>query len=163
HLVLSTLHTNSAPATITRLLDMGVEPYLIASSVVAACAQRLVRKLCDACKTKHQPEEKLLKNIGLSQKEAKDITFYKANGCIECNNTGFKGRLAVFEIMEMTNDIARLTMDRANTASIKNQAQKNGMTLLLEDGVRKIAQGLTTIEEVLSVAMVGQEFEQEEF
>lgn len=157
HLVLSTLHTNSAPATITRLLDMGVEPYLIASSIVAACAQRLVRRLCEKCKTAYKPSTELLASIGLSPEEAAGMTFFKANGCSECTNTGFKGRLAIFEIMQMTNKIARLAMERADTPRIRQQAQSDGMTVLLQDGVRKIAKGVTTIEEVLSVATVGQE------
>ncbi len=159
HLVLSTLHTNSAPATITRLLDMGVEPYLIASSIIGACAQRLVRRLCEKCKETYKPTTELLASVGLTPEQAKGITFYKAVGCQECNKTGFKGRLAVFEIMEMTNEIARLTMERASTNQIRQQAQMDGMTLLLEDGVRKIRLGMTTIDEVLSVAMVDQEFE----
>ena len=157
HLVLSTLHTNNAPATITRLLDMGIEPYLVASSIVAACAQRLVRKLCEKCKEKYQPTKELLASIGLTPQEAAGITFYKSVGCHDCNNTGFKGRLAIFEIMEMTNEIARLTIERADTNRLRQQAQADGMTLLLQDGVRKIAQGLTTIDEVLSVAARGQE------
>ena len=152
HLVLSTLHTNSAPATITRLIDMGVEPFLIASSVVMACAQRLVRRLCPHCKSKFIPDYALVENLGLSEQEAKSIEFYKANGCEECNNMGYKGRIAVFEIMEMTPGVARLTMDRADSSLIKNQAVKDGMSVLLEDGIRKIKAGLTTIEEVLSVA-----------
>jgi len=160
HLVLSTLHTNSAPATITRLLDMGVEPYLIASSVIAACAQRLVRKLCDKCKTAYKPPQELLDSLGLSKAQAEKITFYQAVGCPECTNSGFRGRLAVFEIMQMTNDIARLTMERADTSRIRQQAQADGMTLLLEDGIRKIGQGLTTIEEVLSVATLQEEIEE---
>lgn len=157
HLVLSTLHTNSAPATITRLLDMGVEPYLIASSIIAACAQRLVRKLCEKCKTTYNPPAELITSLGLSADKAASITFYKATGCSECNNTGFKGRLAVFEIMEMTNDIARLTIERADTSRLRKQAQNDGMTTLLEDGIRKIIKGLTTVDEVLSVATLGQD------
>ena len=152
HLVLSTLHTNNAPATITRLIDMGIEPFLIASSVVMACAQRLVRKLCPHCKTKFKPELELVKNLGLTEAEAKKIEFYKANGCDECNNTGYKGRLAIFEIMEMTPGVARLTMERADSSIIRNQAVKDGMSVLLQDGIRKIKAGITTIEEVLSVA-----------
>jgi len=162
HLVLSTLHTNSAPATITRLLDMGVEPYLIASSVVAACAQRLVRRLCDKCKQAYKPGPGLLESIGLTQAQADKMTFYKAVGCPECNNAGFKGRLAVFEIMKMTNSIAKLTIEHADTTRLRAQAQQDGMTLLLEDGVRKIAQGLTTIEEVLSVATLQEEIQEEQ-
>ena len=160
HLVLSTLHTNSAPATITRLLDMGVEPYLIASAIIAACAQRLVRKLCDKCKEQYQPPQELLDSLGLSKEEAAKMTFYKAVGCSECTNSGFKGRLAIFEIMQMTNDIAKLTMEQADTSRIRQQAQEDGMTLLLKDGIRKIAQGLTTIEEVLSVATLQEEIEE---
>lgn len=157
HLVLSTLHTNSAPATITRLIDMGVEPFLIASSIHLVMAQRLVRKLCEVCKREYEPSQELLENIGLTPKEAKDITFYKAVGCDECLKTGYRGRLAIFELMEMTKGIARLTMERADTAQLRRQAMSDGMTLLIQDGLRKIKKGLTTIEEVLSVASIEQE------
>jgi len=152
HLVFSTLHTNSAPASITRLIDMGVEPFLIASSIVSVIAQRLVRKLCPNCKEIYQPTEELIESLGLSKAEAKKIKFYKAVGCEECNGTGYKGRLAVFEIMEMTDGIARLTMEKADTSRIQDQAIKDGMILLIDDGIRKIKEGLTTIDEVLSVA-----------
>lgn len=154
HLVLSTLHTNSAPATITRLLDMGVEPYLIASSVILAMAQRLIRKLCPECKVAYKPTAELLTNIGLSKKEADTITFYKEQGCDACNKTGFKGRIPIFELMLMTKDIAHLTMERSDTSVLRNQAVADGMTLLVEDGLRKIKLGLTTIEEVLSAATI---------
>lgn len=157
HFVLSTLHTNSAPASITRLIDMGLEPFLIASSVVAICAQRLVRRLCVKCKKQYNPPLELLRNVGLTSEQAKDIVFYTAVGCEECNNTGYKGRLAIFEIMEMTPEVAKLTMARADTSQIRRQAIKDGMTLLLDDGVRRIKQGITTIEEVLSVAAIEQE------
>lgn len=152
HLVLSTLHTNSAAATITRLIDMGVEPFLISSTVVAVVAQRLVRKLCPACKIVYTPTDAMLKRLAISAAEAKKITFYQAQGCEECLNTGYRGRLAIFEIMVMTGPVARLTIDRADTALIQEQARKDGMTLLIEDGIRKIKAGLTTIEEVLAVA-----------
>ncbi|KKR96225.1 MAG: Type II secretion system protein E [candidate division TM6 bacterium GW2011_GWE2_41_16] len=152
HLVLSTLHTNSAASTITRLLDMGIEPFLISSTVVGVMAQRLVRKLCQECKEVYTPTPEALKKVGISPEEASKITFYKAKGCDECLQSGFKGRLAIFEVMVMTVDIARLTLARADTVEIKNQAVKDGMTLLVQDGVRKIRQGLTTIEEVLVVA-----------
>lgn len=156
HLVLSTLHTNSAPATITRLLDMGIEPYLIASSVVLAVAQRLVRKLCTECKEKDTPSHDLLASIGITPAQARGITFYKPVGCKECNNTGYRGRLAIFELMTMSPAMARLTMDRADTAALKNQAMLDGMTPLVADGARKVLQGLTTIDEVLSVAIIEQ-------
>lgn len=152
HLVLSTLHTNSAPASITRLIDMGVEPFLIASSVVMILAQRLVRKLCPACKKAYKPEADLIRRLGLTPEEANKITFYQAVGCSECMDTGYRGRIAVFEVMEMTAGIAALTMKREDTAVIRTQAIKDGMTLLVQDGVRKIAEGLTTVEEVLAVA-----------
>jgi general secretion pathway protein E len=157
HLVLSTLHTNSAPASVTRLIDMGVEPFLIASSVVMVVAQRLVRKLCPKCKKAHHPNIELLERIGLSAKEAKEIKFYEPVGCDECNQTGFRGRIAVFEIMEMTQAIAKLTMDRAETGLIRDQALKDGMIPLIKDGLRRIKDGLTTIEEVLAVATAEQE------
>ena len=152
HLVLSTVHTNSAAATITRLIDMGIEPFLIASTIVAVVAQRLVRKLCPNCKVVYKPTPETLKRLGISQQEAAKITFYDAKGCNECLQTGYKGRLAIFEIMVMTHAIARMTIDRADTALIQQQAQKDGMTLLIQDGIRKIKMGVTTIEEVLSVA-----------
>lgn len=152
HLVLSTLHTNSAAATITRLLDMGIEPFLIASTIVAAVAQRLVRRLCDVCKKPYHPNAEVLNRLGISPQDAKRITFYQAQGCQECLQTGYKGRLAIFEIMVMTPGIARLTIERADTMVLQEQAQKDGMTLLIQDGVRKIEAGLTTIEEVLAVA-----------
>jgi len=154
HLVLSTLHTNSAPATITRLIDMGVEPFLIASSIHLAMAQRLVRKLCPVCKKTVKPTAEQLESIGISQQEAASITFYEPVGCPECLNTGYRGRIAIFELMAMTSGIARLTMERADTARIRDQAIKDGMTLLVKDGIRKIKEGLTTIDEVLSVATV---------
>ncbi len=152
HFVLSTLHTNSAAATITRLLDMGVEPYLIASSVVLVMAQRLVRKLCDNCKKPYKPSVDVLRSIGLSEKDAQGITFYEPVGCEECLRMGYKGRLAVYELMQMTTEIAKLTIERADTARLRNQAVADGMTLLIQDGLRKIKEGLTTIDEVLSVA-----------
>jgi type II secretion system protein E len=156
HLVLSTLHTNNAPASITRLIDMGVEPFLIASSVVMVVAQRLVRKLCPHCKRVYQPSKELLERIGLSAEQAKGITFYEAVGCEECNPSGFKGRLAVFEVMQMSPAIAKLTMERSETGLIRDQAVKDGMTLLIQDGIRRIKDGLTTIEEVLAVATLEQ-------
>jgi general secretion pathway protein E len=152
HLVLSTLHTNSAPASITRLIDMGVEPFLIASSVAMIIAQRLVRKLCPKCKQAYTPEVDLLRRLGVSPEEAQKIIFYKSVGCSDCIQTGYQGRLALFEVMEMTAGTAALAMKRADTALIRTQAIKDGMTLLVQDGVRKIALGLTTVEEVLAVA-----------
>lgn len=152
HLVLSTIHTNNAPATITRLLDMGVEPFLIASTIVCIIAQRLIRTLCTACKQKHAPSADLLHSLGLSAEQSTQITFYKAVGCAECLHTGYKGRVAIFEIMEMTTGVAKLTMQRSDASVVRKQAMSDGMTLLLQDGISKIKQGITTIEEVLAAA-----------
>lgn len=159
HLVLSTLHTNSAAATITRLIDMGVEPFLIASTVTVVVAQRLVRRLCENCKQVYKPTAELLRRLGMTEGDAKKITFYEAKGCDECLQTGYKGRLAIFEIMKMSHAVSRLTIDRADTALIQAQAVKDGMTLLVQDGIEKIKEGITTIDEVLSVAMGQEEFE----
>lgn len=157
HLVFSTIHTNNAPATITRLIDMGIEPFLIASSVTAILAQRLVRKLCDKCKEKYSPPQNLLASLKLTAEKSQKITFYKAVGCAACMNSGYSGRLPIFEIMSMTPAIAQLVIARADSLKIRSQALKDGMTELLDDGIIKIEQGLTTIEEVLSVAWVDQE------
>ncbi len=152
HLVLSTLHTNSAAASITRLIDMGIEPFLMASTIISVMAQRLVRRLHDKCKAAYKPAPEILKRLGLTQEEAQKIIFYEPVGCDECLHTGYKGRLAIFEIMVMTPAIAQLTIERADAAVIQEQALKDGMTLLVHDGLRKIKMGLTSIEEVLAVA-----------
>lgn len=157
HLVISTLHTNSAPASITRLIDMGVEPFLIASSVIVIIAQRLVRKLCENCKKVYVPTEALLKSIGLTPAEAKDITFYEPIGCDQCNKTGYRGRLAIFEMMRMTTEMQQLTIERADTGRLRKQAMADGMILLIQDGIAKIKEGKTSIDEVLSVATIEQE------
>lgn len=153
HLVLSTLHTNSAPATITRLIDMGLEPFLISSTVTCIIAQRLVRKLCEKCKEEYTPPASSLASLGITPEEAKKIKFYKAVGCNECSETGYKGRLAIFEVMPMSPQIAKLTKEKADADLIKREAVKEGMTLLVQDGLNKIKEGVTTIDEVLSVAL----------
>jgi general secretion pathway protein E len=157
HLVLSTIHTNNAPATITRLIDMGIEPFLIASSIIAVMAQRLVRKLCPVCKQVYSPSDEELEGLGITRKDAAGITFYKAVGCEECGMTGYKGRLAIFEIMEMTHEIAQLTVEKADTSVLRKQALRDGMTQLIQDGLRKIKEGLTTIQEVVRVAAAEEE------
>jgi type II secretory ATPase GspE/PulE/Tfp pilus assembly ATPase PilB-like protein len=152
HLVLSTIHTNSAPATITRLIDMEVEPFLIVSSVVCIASQRLVRRLCDKCKQKYQPTPAMIARLGITQKQASAITFYKAVGCDECIQMGYKGRMAIFEIMEITDSIAKLIVQKVDASVIKAKAIEEGMETLAGDGLRCIKNGSTTIEEVLSVA-----------
>ncbi|MBT3455683.1 Flp pilus assembly complex ATPase component TadA [bacterium] len=152
HLVLSTIHTNSAAATVTRLIDMGIEPFLVSSSVICIIAQRLVRQLCDKCKKEYKPTSEILKLIGLTEKDVKGATLYKAKGCEECSFSGYKGRLAIFEVMEITEKIAELTIERTDMLSIRKLAIEQGMTTLLQDGIEKVKQGLTTTEEVLTVA-----------
>lgn len=152
HLVLSTLHTNNAPASITRLIDMGLEPFLISSTITCIIAQRLVRRLCPNCKVPFKPIQDILDSIGITVNEAKNITFYKPVGCTECSETGYKGRLAIFEVMAMTPELAHLTKERSDAQILRNQAAKDGMTSLIQDGIRKIKEGFTTIDEVLSVA-----------
>ncbi len=162
HLVLSTIHTNNAPATITRLTDMGVEPYLISSTVICIIAQRLVRTLCNKCKKQFTPDEDSIRSLGLTKTEAKSITFYKAVGCDECLHTGYKGRAAIFEVMEINDPIRKLIVEHANASDIRKVAQKTtGMKLLIEDGIRRIKDGITTIEEILRVAHIEESGETE--
>jgi general secretion pathway protein E len=152
HLVLSTIHTNSAPATITRLVDMGVEPYLIASSLKIVIAQRLVRKLRANCREEYRPEAAVLRTLGLSDQEASKMKFYRAVKPTDGTDSPYKGRMPIFEIMPISESIARLIVEKADVHVIRNQAIKEGMRLLMQDGLEKVSQGLTTIDEVLSVA-----------
>jgi len=147
HLVFSTLHTNDAPSAITRLVDMGVEAYLTASSLVAVLAQRLVRQLCDACREPYSPEPEELAEIGL--KSAAGHTVYRATGCPSCHHTGYLGRVAIFELMLVDDDIRHLATQNVDAKTIKKQAVANGMGTLRSDGARKVLEGITSIEEVL--------------
>ena len=156
HLVLSTLHTNDAATSITRLLDMGAEPFLVSSSVTLVMAQRLVRRLCSKCKQECKPDEKLLQRLKMTQES---ITFYEPTGCPYCNYTGYKGRTAVFEIMPISPEIAELVNQRATANQISIQAQKEGMITLREDAIRKLKQGITSIEEILRETVEGAEQE----
>jgi len=160
HLVTSTIHTNSAPATITRLIDMSIEPFLIASSLACVIAQRLIRKLCDVCKEEYQPDPAMLRRVGLTTETAKGVIFYKAIGCEDCLSTGYKGRRAIFEVMEINDAIAKLIVQRVDATIIRKKAIELGMTQLAEDGVRRIIRGDTTIEEILSVAFVEEPIEE---
>jgi general secretion pathway protein E/type IV pilus assembly protein PilB len=149
HLVFSTLHTNDAPGAVTRLVDMGVEPYLVASSLEAVLAQRLVRVLCKHCKQEdHSPTAQAFKvQLGIPA----NVTIYRAVGCRECRNTGFFGRHAIFEWMDTDNEIRQLVLKNASTDQIRDAARHGGMRTLAEDGWRLVRLGITTVEEVLSV------------
>ncbi len=151
HLVFSTLHTNDAPSAITRLIDMGVKPFLIASSVQAILAQRLVRRICTACKEPFRYDRKSLMSLGLKPEEVKNVTFYHGAGCQRCRNTGYRGRTAIFELMELDNTLRDMTFRREPLAELRKHAHAAGMVTLREDGVRKVLGGATTIAEVLEV------------
>jgi len=150
HLVFSTLHTNSACATITRLLDMGVEPFLITSALEAVIGQRLVRTICPACKKPYAVDEEELADFGVTPEEIKEqgITFYHGEGCPECNHTGYHGRLGIFELLEITEEIRDLILERATTDEIQEEAQRQGMMMMRRDGWIKACLGLTTLSEV---------------
>jgi len=149
HLVFSTLHTNDASGAVTRLIDMGVEPFLIASSVIGVLAQRLVRLICPKCKEEFEPPEKLLEELKLTKK----IKFYHGKGCQECNNTGYSKRIGIFELLVVDEEIRRLTVARASQDEIKKVAVSKGMTTLFDDGMKKVEAGLTTIDELLRATM----------
>ena len=154
HLVFSTLHTNDAPSAIARLLDMNIEPFLVSSCVKAVLAQRLVRTLCKECKQPEKIKEKdLYHNLSLENPNAtdKEITIYRPKGCNHCMQTGFKGRLGIFELMQVDTNINKLIVARESVDKIRKQAIEAGMTTLRQDGLQKILQGLTTIQEVLRV------------
>ncbi|MBI5778871.1 MAG: Flp pilus assembly complex ATPase component TadA [Planctomycetes bacterium] len=152
HLVFSTLHTNDAPSALTRLLDMGVKPFLVAASIQAIMAQRLIRILCPKCKQPYTPEEPELAMLGLTQKDIEGKTIYKAVGCKDCKE-GYKGRRGIFELLEMSSTLKEMTFRKEPTVKLYEEAKISGkMTSLMEDGVRKILDGLTTLEEVVSLA-----------
>ena len=149
HLVFTTLHTNDAPGAVARLIDMGVEPFLIASSLEGVLGQRLVRKICAGCKTPYEPSESLLRDIGLSVHDVGDKNFYYGRGCDQCNRTGYKGRKGIYELLDITEPIRELISQRAPSVVIRQKAIELGMTTLRADGLRSIFEGDTTIEEVL--------------
>jgi type IV pilus assembly protein PilB len=152
HLVFSTLHTNDAPTAIPRLIDLGIKPFLVASSVVASMAQRLVRQICKNCKEPIEYPERTIRAAGWTEEEAKKITFYHGAGCPDCEGTGYRGRLGIFELMYMTQELRDMTFAGAQAGEIRNKARAQGMVTLFEDGLRKVEQGKTTLEEVLRVA-----------
>jgi type IV pilus assembly protein PilB len=155
HLVFSTLHTNDAPSAITRLIDMGVKPFLVASSIQAVMAQRLIRVLCPKCKQPdREPDPMWLKLAGITQADLKDKIIYKPRGCDYCTGTGFRGRIGIFELMHMNTEIRTLAFDRSPTNRIRKAALASGMKSLLMDGRLKVLNGTTTAEEVVKVAQV---------
>ncbi|MGE4357654.1 MAG: GspE/PulE family protein, partial [Candidatus Omnitrophota bacterium] len=150
HLVFSTLHTNDSPGALTRLIDMGIEPFLVSSSVIGVIAQRLVRLICPYCKTEYTPPEAVFKSLNLEPK--REVKFYHGKGCEQCKGTGYSGRKGIFELLLINEEIRKLIVSKASASVIKQTAINQGMSTLLADGLNKAINGLTTLEEVLRVA-----------
>ena len=153
HLVFSTLHTNDAVGSLVRLINMGIEPFLVCSSLSLAVAQRLVRRICPHCKEAYTPSETLLESLGLQPDRNEHILFYRGRGCEKCNNTGYYSRIGLFEILVVNQSIRNLVLQNALPDTIKRKALENGMTPLLESGLHKVIQGITSIEEILKTCI----------
>ncbi|HYK83253.1 MAG TPA: type IV-A pilus assembly ATPase PilB [Gemmatimonadales bacterium] len=149
HLVLSTLHTNDAPSTVTRMVDMGIEPFNVASAVNLIVAQRLVRRICADCKQEHEYSDEELHAFGIPAAEARKLTFFKGPGCDACNSTGYKGRQGLYEVMAMSSALRRMVLKGASTEELREAAVKEGMLTLRMDGMLKVKRGITTLEEVV--------------
>jgi len=154
HVVFTTLHTNDAPGSIARLLDMGIEPFLITATVEGIVAQRLIRRICTSCKTQYEPTEAQLMELQLTPDDVKGKSFYYGRGCRQCNGTGYKGRTGIFEIMVFNDEIRDLVMNQASTGVLRTAAQKAGMRLLRDNGLAAMYDGLTTIDEVAKETMM---------
>ena len=154
HLVFSTLHTNDAASAVTRLIDMGIEPFLVTSSVIAIIAQRLVRVLCPKCKEASTPDDESLANLGVDKKQLENHVLYRKQGCAACMNTGYRGRTAIFEILILDDPLKRLILKTSDSNQIQDEAMRRGMTNLLQDGAQKVLAGVTTIEEVFRVTRI---------
>jgi len=149
HLVFSTLHTNDAPSSIARLLDLGLEPFLLTATLEAIIAQRLVRRICLNCKEEYQPSEAQLMQLGLLPEDVSDRVFYYGKGCDYCNNTGYRGRQAIYEVMLLDDELRDLIMRSASTSVLRAEARKRGMRSLRDAGLLTIYDGITTIDEVV--------------
>jgi type IV pilus assembly protein PilB len=151
HLVLSTLHTNDAPSAVTRMVDMGVEPFLISASVIGVLAQRLARNICGNCKEPYKPPGDALRRVGFKMEDQDSVVFYRGRGCEVCRHSGYKGRLGIFELMLMNEEMQDLIVKRAPLSEVRNAALANGMKTLKQDGFQKVIEGRTTVEEVMRV------------
>jgi type IV pilus assembly protein PilB len=149
HLVLSTLHTNDAPSTINRLMNMGIEPFLVASSLNLVCAQRLVRRICTNCRVEEPVAPRALEQMGYTAEDAKTVKPFKGAGCENCNKTGYKGRVGLYEVMEITDELRELILVGASSLELRRKAVEEGMITLRGSGLRKVKLGVTTLEEVL--------------
>ena len=149
HLVLSTLHTNDAPSTVNRLMNMGIEPFLVASSLNLVCAQRLVRRICKNCSAPHPTPAPAMVQAGFSPEDAKTVVPNKGKGCEKCHNSGYKGRVGLYEVMDVTEDLRELILVGASSLELRRKAVDEGMLTLRASGLRKVKDGVTTIEEVV--------------
>ena len=149
HLVLSTLHTNDAPSTITRMIDMGIEAFNVASAVNLVVAQRLVRRICKDCKTSHKYTDVELQSLGTDLDVLRGLQFLKGTGCETCSGTGYKGRAGLYEVMALSPELRRMILRGASVAELRDQAVSEGMLTLRMDGMKKIERGVTTLEEVV--------------
>src|SRR5205085_5644749 len=149
HLVLSTLHTDDAPSCVTRLTDIGIEPYVSASALIGVLAQRLMRRLCMQCRRPYTPDPETLRAMSISESEAGALTFYRAVGCDQCNHTGYKGRVGIYEVMTVTNELRKHITQRGAEAELRQTALTTGMISLGEDGLLKVKAGVTTPQELL--------------
>ena len=154
HVVFSTLHTNDAPSSMIRLIDLGVEAFLLTATVEAVVAQRLVRRVCDACKIEYEPTDEMLMELELTPSDVQGRTFFYGKGCKECNGSGYRGRIALFEIMVMSDRLRDRIMDGASTQELQTVAREDGMTTLRDAGLLHIYDGITTIEEVVKETFV---------
>jgi type IV pilus assembly protein PilB len=154
HLVLSTLHTNDAPSALSRLIEMGIEPFLVGSALDCVLAQRLARRLCSKCKEPYTPTPEALKQARYPWRDGEPIpTLYRAIGCSACSKTGYKGRLALHEVMTVTEQVERLAVERASAEAIAQVARQQGMAMLRDDGLAKVAAGVTSLEEIFRVVV----------
>jgi type IV pilus assembly protein PilB len=153
HMVFSTLHTNDAPGAVTRLIDIGVKPFLVSTSLRAVMAQRLVRKICRHCKRAIVPEANELRSLNINPAQAAHATFAKGDGCGQCNSTGYRGRMGIFEIFVINEEVQKMIYEGVGTARLREKARSLGMRTMREDGARKVTSGLTTIEEVVSITV----------
>jgi general secretion pathway protein E len=151
HLVFSTLHTNDSASAVTRLIDMGIEKFLVSSSVIAILAQRLVRVICSQCKESYVPDDASLRSIGISPEQLAGRKLYRGRGCPACFNTGYKGRRGIFEFMVLDDDLKTTILTTSDANVIKRKALEKGMTTIRQDGAQKVLEGITTIEEVFRV------------
>jgi len=157
HMVFSTLHTNDAPSAVSRLIDIGIKPFLVSASVRAVLAQRLVRRTCPNCKAPDTPDERHLNSLGIRADQTLDATFMRGKGCDKCNSTGFRGRVGIFEIFSVNEELQTMIYEEASLVSLRNKAREMGMRSMREDGIRKIIAGVTTAEEVLHATVADSE------